>query len=402
MKKFLVILTIVAIGIIFPFLMSEHTNQVVYCDDELSREEIEQIIEESINSQLGDLDFSDFESILNELGKSEKEVFGSSSILDKINQIISGEFSENQESIWTSILNLFFDDVLSFLPLISLVIAIGVAFSMASASRPKSRNKSIGDIIHFVCYGAIIIILVGVTVSMINLTSETIQNIKAQMDVAFPILLTVMTAIGGVVSVGVYQPAVAVLSGTITTIFTTILMPIFIFRLVFSIVSNISNNIKLEKFASFFSSAFKWIVGAVFTIFSAFLTIQGITAGNVDGISFRTAKFAIKNSVPLLGGYLSDSLNLIIASSVLIKNAVGACGLILLFATIIVPVVKLIVFMFCLKFAAAILEPITDSRISNFISMLAKSISLLIVLILGCAFMYVLLSGMIMCTANFF
>lgn len=402
MKKFLVIVTAVVVGIIFPFILSEHKSQVIYCDDELSKEEIEQIIEDSINSQLGDLDFSDFESILNEIGDSEKEIFASSSILDKINKIISGEFSENQESVWTAILNLFFEDVLSFLPLISLVVAIGVAFSMASASRPKSRNKSIGDIIHFVCYGAIIIILVGVTVSMINLTSNTIQSIKTQMDVAFPILLTVMTAIGGVVSVGVYQPAVAVLSGTITTIFTTILMPIFIFRLVFSIVSNISNNIKLEKFASFFSSAFKWIVGAVFTIFSAFLTIQGITAGSVDGISFRTAKFAIKNSVPLLGGYLSDSLNLIVASSVLIKNAVGACGLLLLFATIIVPIVKLIVFMFCLKFASAVLEPITDSRISNFISMLAKSISLLIVLILGCAFMYLLLSGMIMCTANFF
>ena len=133
-----------------------------------------------------------------------------------------------------------------------------------------------------------------------------------------------------------------------------------------------------------------------------YLAIQGITAGSVDGISFRTAKYAIKNSIPLLGSYLSDGLNLIIASSVLIKNAVGAGGLILMFATIIVPVLNLIVFMLSLKLVSAILEPITDARISNFISMLAKSISLLIVLILGCAFMYLLLTGMIMCTANFF
>ena len=132
------------------------------------------------------------------------------------------------------------------------------------------------------------------------------------------------------------------------------------------------------------------------------MAIQGITAGSVDGISFRTAKYAIKNSIPLLGSYLSDGLNLIIASSVLIKNAVGAGGLILMFATIIVPVLNLIVFMLSLKLVSAILEPITDARISNFISMLAKSISLLIVLILGCAFMYLLLTGMIMCTANFF
>lgn len=401
MKKYLTLVFVFLI-VFIPFIFAGNVKEVVYCDDELTSSEIEDIIEDSIGSQLGDLDFSEFEDVLNSLTGEGKEIFGNDSFLDKIKQIISGEFTENGNSIWTSILNLFFEDVLSFLPILSLVIAIAVTFSLVNASRPSSKNKSIGDVIHFVCFGAIIVVLVGYSVNMLTLTSDTLQNIKAQMDVAFPILLTVLTAIGGVTSVSVYQPAVAVLSGTIINIFTNILMPIFIFKLVFSIVGNLSNNVKLDKFASFFSSLFKWIVGGVFTVFSAFLAIQGITAGSVDGISFRTAKYAIKNSIPLVGSYLSDGLNLIVASSVLIKNAVGAAGLVLLFATIIVPVLNLAVFMLSLKLVAAVLEPITDSRISNFISMLAKSISLLIVLILGCAFMYLLMTGMIMLSANFF
>lgn len=401
MKKYLTLVFVFLI-VFIPFIFAGNAKEVVYCDDELTSSEIEEIIEDSIGSQLGDLDFSELEDALNSLTGEGKEIFGNDSFLDKIKQIISGEFTENGNSIWTSILNLFFEDVLSFLPILSLVIAIAVTFSLVNASRPSSKNKSIGDVIHFVCFGAIIVVLVGYSVNMLTLTSDTLQNIKAQMDVAFPILLTVLTAIGGVTSVSVYQPAVAVLSGTIINIFTNILMPIFIFKLVFSIVGNLSNNVKLDKFASFFSSLFKWIVGGVFTVFSAFLAIQGITAGSVDGISFRTAKYAIKNSIPLVGSYLSDGLNLIVASSVLIKNAVGAAGLVLLFATIIVPVLNLVVFMLSLKLVAAVLEPITDSRISNFISMLAKSISLLIVLILGCAFMYLLMTGMIMLSANFF
>ena len=401
MKKYLTLVFVFLI-VFIPFIFAGNAKEAVYCDDELSSSEIEDIIEDSIGSQLGDLDFSELEDALNSLTGEGKEIFGNDSFLDKIKQIISGEFTENGNSIWTSILNLFFEDMLSFLPILSLVIAIAVTFSLVNASRPSSKNKSIGDVIHFVCFGAIIVVLVGYSVNMLTLTSDTLQNIKAQMDVAFPILLTVLTAIGGVTSVSVYQPAVAVLSGTIINIFTNILMPIFIFKLVFSIVGNLSNNVKLDKFASFFSSLFKWIVGGVFTVFSAFLAIQGITAGSVDGISFRTAKYAIKNSIPLVGSYLSDGLNLIVASSVLIKNAVGAAGLVLLFATIIVPVLNLVVFMLSLKLVAAVLEPITDSRISNFISMLAKSISLLIVLILGCAFMYLLMTGMIMLSANFF
>ncbi len=401
MKKYLSLILVILL-VCVPFIFAGYSRETAYCDDKLTSSEIEDIIEDSVDSQLGDLDFSELESALNSLDEEGKKIFGNNSFLDKIKQIINGEFAENGNSIWTSLINLFFEDVLSFLPILSLVIAIAVTFSLVNASRPNSKNKSIGDVIHFVCFGAIIVVLVGYSVNMLTLTSDTLQNIKAQMDVAFPILLTILTAIGGVTSVSVYQPAVAVLSGTIINIFTNILMPIFIFKLVFSIVGNLSNNVKLDKFSSFFSSLFKWIVGGVFTIFSAFLAIQGITAGSVDGISFRTAKYAIKNSIPLVGTYLSDGLNLIVASSVLIKNAVGAGGLVLMFATIIVPVLNLVVFMLSLKLVSAILEPVTDSRISNFISMLAKSISLLIVLILGCAFMYVLMTGMIMCSANFF
>ena len=263
MKKYIA-LFILIVFVAIPFAFAQNVNETVYCDDQLTSSEIEDIIEDSVESQLGDLDFSELEDALNSLDNTGKEIFGNDSFLDKIKQIITGEFAQGQQSIWTSILNLFFEDVLAFLPILSLVIAIAVTFSLVSASKPSSKNKSIGDIIHFVCYGAIIVVLVGYTVNMLTLTSNTLQNIKLQMDVAFPILLTILTAIGGVTSVSVYQPAVAVLSGTIINVFTKILMPIFIFRLVFSIVGNLSNNVKLDKFTSFFSSLFKWIIGGVF------------------------------------------------------------------------------------------------------------------------------------------
>lgn len=399
MKKVLILILMAFVCTTISFNFSFHKNERVFCGDGSSNE-LETIIGESVNSQLSDLDFSDLQQFVDSMTAEESNIFGNTSFIEKIKALINGEYSDNQNSIWQSLINFIFDNILNIIPVVFLVIAIGVSFSLVSASRPQSKNKSLGDIIHFVCYGAIIVILITSTTSMITLTSNTIQSIKTQIDIVMPILLTVMTAIGGTMSVSVYQPAVAVLSGTIIAIFTNLLLPIFIFRLVFSIVSNLSNNVKLDKFASFFSSLFKWIIGGVFTVFTAFLAIQGITAASVDGISIKTAKYAIKNSVPLLGSYLSDGLNLIVASSMLVKNAVGAGGLLLLFSTIILPVIKLVVFMFGLKFASAVLEPITDSKISNFISMLSKSISLLIIIILGCAFSYVLLSGMIMCTAN--
>lgn len=371
-------------------------GQVIFAESEVTQTEIEQ----NVQDQLEQLDFSGLEDVLNKLSTGEIEIFGRSSFFEKVSDLLSGNTSVDGQGIVRTILNLLFDDLLNFMPLMALIIAIAITYSMIATSRPNLKKNSIGDIIHFVCYGAIIIIVCSAVIQMIGLTKTTILSIKNQMDVSFPILLTMLTALGGTTSMAVYQPAMALLSGTMMSIFSNILLPLFVFGVVFTIMSNLTSSIKFSKFADFFNSIFKWIIGIVFTIFLAFVSIQGITAGTADGISIKTAKYAIKNSVPVVGGYVSDGFSLILLSSTLIKNAIGAGGLILLLATIIVPVLKIVIFMFSLKFVGAVLEPIADNKISTFVSGIGKSMSLLIGIIVSIAFAYFVMSGLVMCSAN--
>ena len=70
-----------------------------------------------------------------------------------------------------------------------------------------------------------------------------------------------------------------------------------------------------------------------------------------------------------------------------------------MFTSVIVPLVQLVLFMFALKFTGAVLQPLSDGRISNFISSIAKVFLMPIVMILAVAFMYVIFIGLIMCTS---
>lgn len=375
-------------------------NYIVLAEDN-DTENLQVELEETIYSQLENLDLAQIESVLKGLGDDQLEVFGVSSFGDKVKKIVSGEFADGQQSIFKAIINLIFDDVLTFVPLLASIIIISIICGFLSNLKSDSSGKGVGDIIHFVCYGVVISIVMTAVVNLIQMTGKTINGLRSQMEVVFPLLLTIMTAIGGTMSVSIYQPAVALLSSAIMHIFTSVLMPIFIFSIVFTIISNLTSTVKLEKFTKFFQSTFKWIIGGIFTVFMAFLSIQGITASTYDGVSIRTAKYAIRSYVPILGGYLSEGFDVIMASSVLIKNAIGASGLLLMFSSIISPIVKIVVFILVLKLAAAILEPLTDARISDFIYSVSKSLSMLIVMILGVAFMYLITVGLIMCTANF-
>jgi|AntRauTorcE11897_2_1112592.scaffolds.fasta_scaffold00001_114 stage III sporulation protein AE len=357
-------------------------------------------LEDTIFDQINNLDFSSLDSVLENLELDKYSLFESTSFKAKVEQIVSGDFSQNYDSVFAAILGLLFENLLNFIPLFAVIIGIGVLSSFISNLAPNSKNKTIMDIVHFVCYSLIIIIVFNAVVQLLQLTSQTLESLKTQIDIVFPILLTIMTALGSVAAASVYQPAVAIFSGAIVQIFSNVVLPLFIFTLVFNVVGNISTNLQLKKFNSFFNSSFKWIVGSVFTIFIGFMSIQGITAGSFDKVSIRTAKFAMRSYIPIMGGYLSEGFNVIMASGILIKNAVGLAGLLVMFVTILMPVIQIFVLKLGLNLTAAILEPIVDKRICNFIMGVSKTLIMLLCTILAVAFMYFILAGLIISTAN--
>ena len=334
------------------------------------------------------------------ISEDAKELFSSGSFLDKVNSVISGEYADSSESFFSAVTSIFWKGLKNFLPIMASIISIAILGGMISNLKPATNEKSVGNIIHFVTYGVVIIFLGTTLVQIISTTSTTLTTIKNLFDQIFPILLTLLTAIGGTVSVSIYQPAIALLSNLIVSLITYILLPLFIFSIVFSLVGNLSNNVKLDKFVSFLQGTFKWTIGLCFTIFLGFFSIQGIMAGAFDGLSIRTAKYAIKSYIPIVGGYVSDGLSIIMASSMLIKNAVGGVGLFLLLSTVLSPVINLVVFMLLLKFMAGLIEPIGDKKIANFISDMSKSLSMLVALLVAVSFMYLVLTGLVMCSAN--
>lgn len=361
-----------------------------------STEEIETEISNTVNDLLGDLDLSGIDKLYDD----EYKIFGNTSFKEKVNDLINGTYFDNYNNIFSAVISLVFDGLASLLPIFLTIIAIAVLSSILNNLKSDSKNN-VSQIVNFVCFAVIITILSVNFKNVIQQTSDCLSLMKSQMDAIFPIILTLISAIGGTVSVSIFKPVVAILSNWISSLFSGLLLPIFIISFLFTVIGSLSPNVKLNKFNSFLSSIFKWIVGFVFTMFSSFLAIQGISAGKYDGISIKASKFAIKSYIPIIGGYLSEGLDFIMLGSILIKNAIGVAGLIILFVTILSPLIQILLLKLGLQLVAGIVEPTNNKEISDLISSCSKVLLFPIVLILGVAFMYIISIALLMCTANF-
>lgn len=393
MKKLLLCIVLVSAILVFLFMPQVHS---VHAESSSSgADELRENVEETLKG----IDFGDLDDIARELTDADFNVFKGDSFVTRVGKILSGEFVDDYPNVLAAILALFGGVILDVLPVVFLIVAVSLLCGFLNSLKSDS-SKGVHEIIHFVALAAVVVIVMVHAGNLALDVGSSLKSIKTQMDIIFPILLTLMAATGGTVSVGVYQPAVVMLSSGVMQIFTFVVMPLFFINLVFSVVGNLSPNIKLDKFTSFFTSAFKWVVGIVFTVFLAFLTIQGITAGTHDGVSIRAAKLTISSYVPFLGGYISQGFDLVLASSILIKNAVGVAGLYLLLGVVLAPVIKIAVFSLGLKLAAAITQPIGDARISNFLTSISKTFGMLVAVLIGAAFMYFLTIGLVILTGN--
>jgi len=390
---------IIILLIIIIFLFSIISPLGTFCADEkiysLSEDLNSTVIEE-----LNEIDFSGFNAVIEEFNANNTNIFSIESVKSKVYSIISGENAVNYSNFFASLFSNLIEMVVKYLPIISLIIAIGVISNLLNGVKSKFNEKSTNNLINFVCFLSVAVLIIGVVTNLSSSTGKAIESMVSQMNIIFPILLTLMTGLGAHASVGAFQPVVAIMSTYIADFFNFFIVPLFMASFVFGIISNLSDNVKLDKFNSFISSTFKWAVGLVFTLFFAIFSLQGISAGSFDSLSVRTTKYAIKSYVPVMGGYLSEGMDLIMSSTLLIKNSVGLVGILLIVSTILSPLLEIIVFSLVLKLISAVLQPLGNSKTCNFLSSTSNSITMLSSAIIAIGFMYLISIGLVMTTSN--
>lgn len=366
------------------FLLGNATINDEKTLDEIVAGELENIDLEALE-ELYELTFTD--------GKSFSET---------LNDLLKGKFGEDNESFFGYVKDVIFNNLNSYLPIFAGIVAIVILCSVMQDFKSSGLSEGIGEVISLVGFSAVLILLVPTLTDFFTKTENTIEFIAKTGEIMSPIMATLMVAAGENVSAALYKPSLLFLTNGIIGVYLKIILPLSGLIAVFSVIAAISPRFRFTKFTEFFGSTVKWIAGLIFTVFGVFMTVRGITAASYDGVSFKTAKYLVSNSVPIAGGFLRDGFDLFMAGSVLIKNAVGVAGLFMIFYRVISPVVEMAVFSLLLKATAAVTESFSFSSVSTLLTSFSKSISYFIMCLLTVGFMFFVVILLIILSAGAF
>ena len=157
--------------------------------------------------------------------------------------------------------------------------------------------------------------------------------------------------------------------------------------IIISIISNLSTRIEFSKLSELGRQVIAFTISAALTIFIGIITIYGI-GSKIDGLTIRTAKFAVDNFIPIVGGFLSDAVEAVVGCSAILKNGIGFIGLLTLLFICILPILRILVLLLVYKLVAVAIQPIGSSNLVELFNQVSKSLLLLLISLISAATMF--------------
>lgn len=317
------------------------------------------------------------------------ESFGEVDLGEMLSQAIQGKI--DNKTIYQKILKILGKEVSSSLKILISILVIIVIHGILKSITDNLENTSISQIIYFVQYILIVTLIMSNFTEIIGIVKDTANDLVGFINVLIPLLLTLMVYTGNIATSTLLQPVILFSCNFIGNIIADILIPIVLIIVVFSILSKISNKVQVDKISKFLKSSVVWFLGVVLTIFVGIVSLEGTLSSSVDGITAKTAKAAVSSVIPVVGKVLGDVVDSVLGCGVILKNAVGFIGVIVVLGICIMPIIKIATLSIIYSLASAVVQPVADEKIVKLLEEMGGVFKLLLGIL--CALSVLLIIG---------
>lgn len=377
--------------------------RLALADDELGQaitDEIEDEISENIENALTTADLHELEQYYNEYAQTLAPVTDGASLGSFITMLAQGGATFNAADVYGMVLNALFAGLKQSIPAVVQIIIVALIFSIISHFKPSFGETGVSKAAQTAQFVIVGTMTLGILASAFSIGAGAVEKMTSFTGEFFPLMISLLTALGGITSAAILSPATVFLTTSITIFFKGFVLPLIIVLTVFTIINHFSSTIKLSGFCALLKSIVKWGVGIGLTVFIGIIAIQGLLGSSFDGVSIKTAKFTIDKFVPIVGGLFAQSVDVVISCTLLIKNAVGIAGIIIIAAIVISPALAILAHYFLFKLTGAILEPIAGGEMGKFAQDAADVLMLLFVAVLAAAIMFFVTTAVIIGAGN--
>jgi stage III sporulation protein AE len=358
------------------------------------------IANEIVKKQIEQLPTDDVEQYWNNLQKQYGGYFPDNKAPNLFDLFSGGGEGFSIEGFLTGLLRFFFHELLYNGKLLGTIIILTVFSMILENLQNAFEQNTVSRVAYAISYMVLIIIAVNSFAVAIDYARGAITNMVNFMIAMIPLILALLASSGNLTSVAMFHPLIVFMINIIGTLIYAVIFPLIFLSAVLSIVSSFSERYQISQLAQLLRNISLGLLGVFLTVFLGVISVQGATGAVTDGITIRTAKYVTGNFVPVVGRMISDAADTVVGASLLVKNAVGLAGVVIILLLSAFPAIKILSLALIYNFSAAIMQPLGNSPIISCLNTIGKSLIFVFAALASVGLMFFLAITIIIAAGN--
>ncbi len=353
-----------------------------------------------VEQQAGQLKTGEVEDYWNKLMREYGGFFPDSKTPSFIDMMLPDKGGFSLKSVFSAFVSFFFHEVLYNGKLLASIVILTVFSMILETLQSAFERNTVSKIAYAISYMVLLLLAVNSFNVAIGYAKGAIESMIHFMVAVIPLLLALLASMGNVVTVTVMHPLIIFMIHTIGTLIYAVIFPLLFFSTLLHIVSSVNDKYKVTNLANLLRGVSIGLLGIVVTVFLGVISVQGGTGAVTDGVTLRTAKFITGNFVPVVGRMFSDASDTVISASLLVKNAVGLAGVVIIVFLCAFPAIKILTLALIYNIAGAVMQPIGSNPIVSCLQTIGKSLIYVFAALAAVGLMFFLAITIIITAAN--
>lgn len=322
----------------------------------------EQQEEETRQKLMEDMELGQMQDAVNQILKED-----SFSIEEILNQILKGEslFQKETMSKWfKNIVKAQLQREQKAMFQVVLLVLLAAVFSNFTAVFGDGKT---GETSFYITYMLLLALLIKSFGSMGVELKELLENFILFLKALMPSYFLAVTASSGSATAMIFYEAVLFLIYVIQVVFLKGIVPaIYVLALV-ELVNYLHSEDFLSKMAELLQTLVEWSLKSCMAVVLGMQLIQNMIGPAMDSLK-RDIIGKTAASIPGIGNAINGVTEVALGTAVIIRNGIGVVGIIILVCIGIRPVIRLALLAFLYKLLAAVVQPVSDKRMTGALS----------------------------------
>ncbi|WP_227765983.1 stage III sporulation protein AE [Zhaonella formicivorans] len=327
-------------------------------------------------AQLDNLDLSVLETYLAQVDRDVGEYLPNMDLENLVDNFRQGNLQLSLAGFFSGLLKFLLREILANSSLLGILIILAVLYAVLENIHAAFSTSSIGQITFWVCGLALLTIALGSFTLTVGIARETIDKMVNFFNSLLPVLVTMIVSIGHVTSAALLSPLTVASTAFFSNLINQVVIPLIFISTVLYLLDHISDRFKVSYLAKLCKDVALGIIGLSLTIYIGVLSLQGMAGEVTDGVTMETAKFATGSFIPIVGKLLSDALEVVVGTSLLIKSGVSILGILLITLICVFPMLKILSVVIIYRTAAAFVQPFGAKQIAEALHTIANCLLL--------------------------